>query len=139
MTQVNASRGELRGVAPVLLVTDVVRSAGYYADALGFAVPRMWGEPPRFCVPRRDNLAVMLNQVAPGTVFRPNASYDGRYDAYFYVTDADALFREFQDRGAEIVAAPDDEPYGMREFAVRDPDGHLLAFGQDISRPTPHA
>jgi hypothetical protein len=22
------------------------------------------------------------------------------------------------------------QPYGMKEFAVRDPDGHVLGFGQ---------
>jgi len=133
MSSQDSAARELRGVAPILLVTDVLRAAKYYVDALGFSVPRMWGNPPTFCTARRDELVVMLNQVPKGTAFHPNAAYDGRYDAYFYVRNADALFAEFRKRGADIAAAPEDQPYAMREFSVRDPDGHLLAFGHDVS------
>ena len=119
--------------SPILLVADVVKAAAYYADALGFRTPRFWGEPPTFCIPQRDRCTVMLNQVAPGDTFRPNASYDGRFDAYFDVDDADALYAEFKANGADIVCEPEDQPYMMREFQVRDLDGHLLAFGHDTS------
>ena len=119
--------------SPILLVADVVKAAAYYADALGFRAPRFWGEPPTFCIPQRDRCTVMLNQVDAGDAFLPNASYDGRFDVYFDVDDADALYAEFKMNGADIVCEPDDQPYFMREFQVRDLDGHLLAFGHDIS------
>ena len=45
----------------------------------------------------------------------------------FDVTDADALFRELESRGREIVMEPKNEPWG-RQFNVLDPDGHSLAF-----------
>jgi catechol 2,3-dioxygenase-like lactoylglutathione lyase family enzyme len=124
---------KMRGVAPVLLVSDVQKSATYFRDTLGFDVPRFWGDPPMFTIAERDGLQVMLNQVAPGDTFKPNAAYDGRYDVYFWVHDADALHADFAATGADIVCPPSDEPYMMREFQVRDPDGHLLAFGHDIS------
>ncbi len=127
------SEPQLRGLAPVLLVADVVRAARYYDDKLGFRAPRLWGEPPTFGIARRDGLSVMLNQVAAGDRLYPNAGYDGRYDVYFWVDDADALFAELSARGADIVCAPADQSYLMREFSVRDADGHLLAFGHDIS------
>jgi len=75
----------------------------------------------------------MLNQVGPGDSFRPNADYDGRFDAYFWVRDADALHEEFKANGARIVCPPEDQVYQMREFQVLDLDGHLLAFGHDTS------
>ena len=128
--------GQLRAVSPILLVADVVKAAGYYADALGFRVPRMWGEPPTFCIPQRDGLAIMLNQIEPGDLVRPNSSYNGRFDVYFDVADADALCAEFKAAGADIVCEPEDQPYEMREFQVRDRDGHLLAFGHDTSGAT---
>jgi uncharacterized glyoxalase superfamily protein PhnB len=123
----------LLAASPILLVADVARAAAYYADALGFHIPRFWGDPPTFCIPQRDRCTVMLNQVGPGADFRPNAHYDGRFDVYFDVDDADALYAEFSASGADIVCAPEDMPYMMREFQVRDRDGHLLAFGHDIS------
>ena len=129
----SAPGSQMRGVAPVLLVRDVVAAHAYFADKLGFRSPRMWGDPPVFCIPQRDGLEVMLNQVRPGDNFRPNADYQGRFDAYFWVHDADALHAEFEGKGADIVCAPEDMPYGMREFQVRDPDGHLLAFGHDTT------
>ena len=119
--------------SPILLVADVIAAAAYYADKLGFHAPRMWGEPPHFCIPQRDRCTVMLNQVGPNSGYRPNASFDGRFDVYFDVDDADAMFAELKAKGADIVCEPEDQPYAMREFQVRDLDGHLLAFGHDIS------
>ncbi len=124
---------QMRASSPVLLVRDVVAAASYYADALGFCSPRMWGDPPTFAIPQRDGLSVMLNQVGDEDAFRPNADYDGRFDAYFWVRDADALHEEFKANGARIVCAPEDQVYQMREFQVLDLDGHLLCFGHDTS------
>ena len=45
--------------------------------------------------------------------------------------DVDAAYRELRDRGADILFAPRDAPWGVRMFMVRDPDGFLL----EVSRP----
>lgn len=127
------SAAQIRDVTPVLLVKDVVRAAAYYTDKLGFRVDRFWGEPPMFAIARRDGVSVMLNQVDAGDAFRPNGSYDGRFSLYIDTSDADALHTEFQSNGADIVCPPEDQPYMMREFQVRDLDGHLLGCGHDIS------
>jgi catechol 2,3-dioxygenase-like lactoylglutathione lyase family enzyme len=120
-------------VSPILLVADVVKAAEYYVDKLGFTVPRFWGDTPHFCIPRRGPCSVMLNQVGADPAYRPNAAFNERFDVYFEVDDADALHAEYEASGADIVCAPEDMPYLMREFQVRDIDGHLLAFGHDIS------
>jgi uncharacterized glyoxalase superfamily protein PhnB len=92
----------------------------------------MWGEPPTFCICQRDGVEVALSQVGPGDEFKPNGAYDGRMDAYFWVNDADTLCAEMTGKGADVVCEPEDQPYGMREFWVRDPDGHILIFGHNI-------
>jgi uncharacterized glyoxalase superfamily protein PhnB len=129
---VNAPR--IRDATPVLLVRDVVKAAAYYTDKLGFTVERFWGDPPTFTIARRDGVSVMLNQVGAGDAFRANGDYDGRFSVYLDVSNADALHAEFQAKGADIVCPPEDQPYLMREFQVRDLDGHLLGCGHDISR-----
>src|SRR5207237_687760 len=123
---------EAPGAPTPLTSAEINKAAAYYGEALGFTVGRMWGDPPHFCIPQRDGIEVMLNQVRSEDIFRPNADYNGRLDAYFWVKDADALHAEYRGSGAEIVCAPEDMPYQMREFQVRDPDGHLLAFGHDL-------
>ena len=45
----------------------------------------------------------------------------------FDVTDADALHAELEAEGFAIEGPPRDEPWG-RQFNVRDPDGHWIAF-----------
>jgi predicted enzyme related to lactoylglutathione lyase len=45
----------------------------------------------------------------------------------FDVPDADALHAELVQVGCGVEAPPKDEPWG-RQFNVRDPDGHLIAF-----------
>jgi len=125
---------QIRDATPVLLVQDVVKAAAYYTDKLGFVVERFWGEPPMFTIARRDGVSIMLNQVDPGDTFRPNGAYDGRFSVYLDTSDADALHAEFQAKGADIVCPPEDQPYLMREFQVRDLDGHVIGCGHDISR-----
>ncbi len=124
---------QIWGTAPVLLVADVVRAHAYYAEKLGFRSPRMFGEPPVFCIAERDGFELMLSQVDAGDSFRPNGSYGHRIDAYFWVRDADALHAEFTASGADVVGEPEDREYGMREIMVRDPDGHVLCFGHDTT------
>ena len=50
------AQAQMRGVAPVLLVADVQKTAAYFRDALGFAIPRFWGEPPVFAIASREGL-----------------------------------------------------------------------------------
>lgn len=127
------SAAQIRDATPVLLVNAVVKAAAYYTDRLGFAVDSFWGEPPTFAIARREGVSIMLNQVDAGDTFRSNRDYGGRFSLYIDTSDADALHAEFQAKGADIVCPPADQPYMMREFQVRDLDGHLLGCGHDIA------
>jgi len=128
---------QLLGIAPYFLVRDVVKAAEYYRDALGFEIPRFWGEPPVFCMPERDGVVVMLSQTCDASVIRPNAKARGdeSWDSYIWVKDADALYAEVEPRGAIVAYGPmlKDE-YGNREFGVRDLDGYLIAFGSTAEK-----
>jgi predicted enzyme related to lactoylglutathione lyase len=45
-------------------------------------------------------------------------------------TDVDATFAQLEARGAEIVQEPIDQPYGLRDCAVRDPAGNEIRIQQ---------
>ncbi len=49
--------------------------------------------------------------------------------AYIVVPDADVVYARAQAAGATIVRALQDMPYGSREFAVQDPEGHTWSVG----------
>jgi predicted enzyme related to lactoylglutathione lyase len=121
-------------VAPYFLVADLVATAGYYRDKLGFHYDRFWGDPPAFCMVKRGGIIIMLSQVA-GARMNPNrlaAPNEEPWDAYVWIDDADALFREYTAKGVKIARAICDQPYLMRDFDIEDCNGYRLCFGHNI-------
>jgi len=49
---------------------------------------------------------------------------------HFHADDLDAAFEQVRGAGAEIVQEPTDQPWGTRDFAVRDPSGNLVRIDQ---------
>jgi catechol 2,3-dioxygenase-like lactoylglutathione lyase family enzyme len=113
---------------PVLQVADVTRSAAFYCDKLGFRMHGTWGDGPDFAIVQRGSVTIALDK-SEGDGPIPTNQY---WAAYIYVEDADALCAEVRGNGVDIVRDPEDAPYGCRDFDIRDPDGHLLAFGHDL-------
>jgi catechol 2,3-dioxygenase-like lactoylglutathione lyase family enzyme len=114
-------------IAAVLEVKDVKASEAFYRGKLGFGPGNFAGDPPRFCIVRRDDVSIFLDQSrAP----RP-APLNQYWAAYLYVDDVDALAAELTARGVAIIRGPVDQPYGCREIDIRDPDGHIVGFGQN--------
>ena len=117
--------------APYFIVNNLQNSLDYYCNILGFDRPQLWGNPPDFAMPKRDNFTFMLKQVKAGHTVLPNAQQAAYWDAYIWINDADALFAEFKENGAIIEYEPCiQQEYDMKEFAIKDPDGYVIAFGQ---------
>jgi catechol 2,3-dioxygenase-like lactoylglutathione lyase family enzyme len=49
---------------------------------------------------------------------------------HFQTDDLDGTFAKVRDAGAEIVQEPTEQPWGTRDFAVRDPSGNLVRIDQ---------
>ena len=121
------------GSAPILLVKDVVASANYYRDKIGFTYDRFWGEPPCFCILHRDGFHLMLSQVEDSRYIVPHYKVvEKMWNVYYWVNDAQRLYEEVKARGATIDYDVCDQPYGCREFGIQDLDGYDIAFGQDL-------
>ena len=55
----------------------------------------------------------------------------GTYGTILLATrDVDAAFEQLQARGVEVVQEPIDQPYGVRDCALRDPAGNLIRLVQ---------
>lgn len=120
-------------VAPYFIVDDVIGTANFYRDKLGFEYERFWGDPPAFCMVRRSGITIMLSQHAGPGFMRPNntAAY-GAWDAYVWVDDADKLRDEFAAKGVTIARELCDKEYGIRDFDILDCNGYRLCFGHPI-------
>ena len=124
------------GIAPYFLVDDVVTTANFYRDKLGFHYERFWGNPPAFCMVRRAGIVIMLSQFPRTESMRPNHLADpngGAWDAYVWVDDVEGLYHEFQRKAVNIARDICNQPYGNRDFDVEDCNGYRLCFGQDVT------
>ena len=50
-----------------------------------------------------------------------------------YTDQVDALYEEIGGL-ADVRYAPTDQSYGQRDFALDDPDGYMLVFGQSVEQ-----
>jgi predicted enzyme related to lactoylglutathione lyase len=122
-------------IAPYFVVDDVVTTANYYRDRLGFHYERFWGDPPCFCMVLRRGTVIMLAQLETRGAMRPNHRIDPEgeaWDAYIWVDNADALHAELTSRGVTITRGIGDRPYGCRDFDVEDCNGYRLCFGHSL-------
>jgi len=111
----------------VLAVPDKERTARWWIDVMGF---RSVMQPDGWHFVRRDGPMIMLGE-CPDAI-DPADLGDHQYFAYFVMDDLDAYHAEIAPNGPDIIVPPTDRPWGMREMAVRTPDGHRVMFGQDL-------
>jgi uncharacterized glyoxalase superfamily protein PhnB len=125
------TQGKITASAPILLVKDVVKSAEYFRDKVGFTDQNLYGHPPNFAILRRDGIALMLAQAPAEHTEVPHWKIiEKMWNVYFWVDDADAIYAEFQNSGAIIDYTIYNTPWGVREFGIQDLDDHDIAFGQ---------
>ena len=124
-------------VTPNLIVQDIDRATTFYRDVLGFTVKTTVPDaaPFVFVWLERDGIPVFLNDPAAVEKDMPGARArmpGGTATLFFVLSDVDAYHEVVAPR-AKVVMPLKTQFYGMREFAVEDPDGHILTFAQRVS------
>ena len=122
-------------IAPYFVVNDVVSTANFYRDKLGFGYNRFWSEPPSFCMVSRSGVVIMLAQHDQAGAMRPNRMVDPAgeaWDAYIWIDDVDKLIAELMAKGVRITRNVCTQSYGCRDFDVEDCNGYRLCFGQSV-------
>jgi catechol 2,3-dioxygenase-like lactoylglutathione lyase family enzyme len=123
-------------ICPVFLVDDIVKTAEWYRDQLGFHFHRYWGEPPCFTILHRDNIEIFLKgpECVGDKIMNPNRNRTEAWDAYIRVDDIAPIHKQCKQNGVQITRGPEDQVYEMRELEILDVNGYALCFGQDISK-----
>jgi catechol 2,3-dioxygenase-like lactoylglutathione lyase family enzyme len=128
------SKAKITGSAQIFLVKDVLKASDYYQDRMGFSCTLL-GEPPQFCIAARDNQHLMLAQTADSAHDPADEKViDDMWHAYFWVDNIEAFYVELDERGAIIDYGLTIADYGVKEFGIKDIDGHEIAFGQVVSK-----
>ena len=106
----------------LLRPTDFEQSFRFYAEILDLDIYREW-----------------VSGSTRGVVFflgggflelsgSSEAPCSEKVSLWLQVRDVNAVGRELEDSGVDIVEAPVDKPWGLREMRVQDPDGVRLVI-----------
>ncbi len=127
------------GLVPLLMCEDVPGQIRFYTEVLGFTVMDRMDDlgASGFASLQSGGAQIML---ASPTYVPKAPRVEDRYPQsayYVYVSDADGLRSRVADAGWPATECVN-RFYGLREFEVVDPEGHVLLFGQNIEVPDTH-
>lgn len=108
-------------VYPTLPVTNVKETIEYYQSQLGFELRFEYGEPP-------THAAVSLGE-ATVHFFTSEPRPDGHW-IYFDIDNIEKLYQWLSQNNVELLDHPAVQPWGMKEFNIRDLNGYTLRFGE---------
>ena len=114
---------QIRGITPILNVSDVPASVLWF-EKLGWR--RSFTHNDAGMIAN----AALSNAHGPagfaGLCADPDSDQFGGVWMSWWIPDADAAHAECVAAGVEIVRPPVNEPWGVREFLIRHPDGHIF-------------
>jgi predicted enzyme related to lactoylglutathione lyase len=113
----------------LLRPADFEHSFRFYAEVLGLHVYREWGSGPT------RGVVFFLGGGFLELSGTSDVTSSEKMSLWLQVRDVDALGRELQDAGVEVLEAPTNKPWGLREMRVQDPDGVMLVI---VEVPTDH-
>jgi len=123
---------KLTKAAPTFVVPDVVATAEYYRDKMGFTILGFFADPPVYAMIARDEVELHFGKIDDGAEMQFNETLRKGLgsDVYIFVDDVHALYDEFRSRGAEITEGPIKRIYNCTEITVKDCNGFQLVFGE---------
>jgi catechol 2,3-dioxygenase-like lactoylglutathione lyase family enzyme len=126
-----STKAVIAGAEPQLFVADIKASCDFFTARLGFVVAFSYGEPPFYAQVRRDSARINLRCVERPVIDVAMRDREELLSASLTVAtpqEIKALFLEFQAAGVAFFQTLKSEPWGARDFILKDPDGNLLLF-----------
>ena len=107
---------------PQLPVEDVEKAQNYYSEVLGFEI--LWIYPDKYIgAVARENVTIFFART--DRAIEPNIHW-------IFAEDVDSTYTEFKTRGVDIVEDIENKPWNMRQFAIRDLNGHIFYIHHDL-------
>ena len=125
------SKATIVGAEPQLPVSDIKRSCDFFREKLGFSLVFSYGKPPYYAQVGRDAARLNLRCVERPAIESTACDREELLSVSLTVATADeikVLFLEFQSAGVAFHQTLKKQPWGAKNFVVKDPDGNLLLF-----------
>ena len=122
-----------------VLVNDPDEALAFYRDTLGMDVRNdVARESSRWITvgsASQPDVSIVLTNYVNGSPEDNDAvaamiAKGALYGVHLQADDLDGTFQQLRSSGAEIVQEPADQPWGVRDGAVRDPSGNLIRIEQ---------
>jgi uncharacterized glyoxalase superfamily protein PhnB len=125
------SKAVIIAAEPELFVADIKASLDFFTKNLGFSIAFTYGAPPFYAQVKRDAARLNLKYVDSPVINPELRDRNELLSAAMTVATADEikqLFLEFQSANVTFFHTLKKQPWGARNFIIKDPDGNLLLF-----------
>lgn len=110
-------------IAPILPCRDLVASIKFYTEVLGWNLRFKWPESDDAVYAGVENGPCYIHLKKTNDDFTTGG-------AYVFLRGVAEYAEQVKSRGGVPAADTQTTEYAMTEFCIRDPDGHLITFGQ---------
>jgi uncharacterized glyoxalase superfamily protein PhnB len=129
---------DIQKLTPNLIVSSVDRSLAFYERVLGFTRGMTVPEQPPFVFAAVTSGPVEIffndrSTVSKESPQMANLGPGGGNTMFIELTGVDAFHDRIKDR-VTILMPLTTQWYGMREFAIADPDGYVITFAERVSQ-----
>jgi catechol 2,3-dioxygenase-like lactoylglutathione lyase family enzyme len=132
----------VKRLTPILNVSNIGESFAWF-EKLGWKKGWDWGDPPSFGGVCSGECEIFLCQDGQGSRGGPLPRHTGDDDTggvwmTWWVSspaEVDAAHALALAQGLTVTWPPTDEPWGVREFHLRHPDGHTFRVSAGIEGP----
>lgn len=120
----------LLGLAPMLMTRDMPATIAFYTEVLGFSLDGKWpDDKPCWCSLTNGMTRIMFTTQG---YQETTPAMTGRL--YIYTGDVMEIYERVRSR-AKVLEGPEVYFYRMKEIAIEDNNGYVIAFGQDTDEP----
>jgi uncharacterized glyoxalase superfamily protein PhnB len=130
-SKASPSKATIAGAEPQLFVTDIKRACEFFCEKLGFSLVFSYGKPAYYAQVGRDAARLNLRCVERPVIESMVRDREELLSISMTVATADEiklLFLEFQSAGVAFHQTLKKQPWGAKNFVVKDPDENLLLF-----------
>ncbi len=119
----------LTNLRPMLETEDLKQTIKFYTELLGFKCQGLYPEAdPCWASLVKDNIEIMFtSRNAHSAIEKPTMTGS----LYLNPDNVNEAWEQLKDK-VTIEYPIENFGYGMREFAIRDCNGYLIQFGQEI-------